>query len=264
MWDDATKTCQKNIEEVCAWFELCDTDKDSPVKVSDLMSTGRKATVHNDDCCALAPDDDTICDDPLGLACCKEENRLPGVDDISWATDSWECTNNYMVEIIFTFGDGTLKYRKEESRSEIIDSDKCCAMCPDDDRFCEACFKETTETPTGVAMWDETTKTCQRNVEEECNWYELCDVDKSSPLKTTMNTRTDVFVTVHNDECCELAPADDTICDDPLGAACCKEENRLPGSDVLSWDTNDNKECENTYTVEIIFTFGDGRQKHTK
>ena len=81
-------------------------------------------------------------------------------------------------------------------------------------------------------MWDETTKTCQRNVEEECKWFELCDFDKTSPVKTAVNMRTDVFVTVHNDDCCRLAPDDDSICDDPLGEACCKEENRLDGGQI--------------------------------
>ena len=143
MWDDATKTCRKTIDEVCRWFELCDTDKDSPVKEEVIMNTGRFGTVHNDECCALAPNTDDICTDPLGEACCKEETRLVTPDDISWTTDSWECLNTYMVEIKFTFGDGTEKHTKTEARTEIVDSDKCCAMCPTTDRFCEACFKET-------------------------------------------------------------------------------------------------------------------------
>ena len=142
MWDVDTKTCRAEAKETWKWFLSSDKDKDSPVK-EEVSNRLEFITVHNDECCTLAPNTDDICTDPLGEACCKEERRLITPDDISWTTNSWECLNTYMVEIIFTFGNGDPKHTKTEARTEIVDSDRCCAMCPTNDRFCEACFKET-------------------------------------------------------------------------------------------------------------------------
>ena len=161
MWDETTKTCQRNVEEECKWFELCDFDKTSPVKAEVNMRTDVFVTVHNDMCCELAPTTDDICTDPLGAACCKEETRVPDSDVLSWNTgDNKECENAYMVEIKFTFGDGREKHTKTEARTETADRDECCAMCATSDDYCSACFKETTNENTDTIVWDPDTKTC--------------------------------------------------------------------------------------------------------